>query len=329
MGNRKLNQRQHRRIAENQSKGVRTTGSEGHVETSECNGRIISHFGQQLDVEILSGNDVGKVIRCHQRANLPTLVTGDVVKWRVDTKDAGVVVSRSIRENTFGRYGSNGKFKPVAANLNRVLIAFAVIPKAFMNLIDRYLVAVENLEIQPLLVLNKIDLLDNSRNMSTQKLLSIYKKIGYPIIEVSAKTGQGIHALQKALNGQTTVLVGQSGVGKSSLINRLGLVKLAETASLSGAKDKGVHTTTTSRLYHLETCDLIDSPGIREFGLSNIPAQNVLKGFRELNEFSLTCKYRDCRHGDEKGCSIQQAIKSGDISLDRFESYQRIIKDLS
>jgi len=329
MGNRKLSEKQQQRITENQSQRFCDIDNDKPIDTSNCNGRIISHFGQQLDVEILNGDNVGVVIRCHYRANLPTLVTGDLVKWEADTKDVGVIVSRSVRKNTFGRHDSNGTFKPVAANLNRVLIVFAVIPTTFMNLIDRYLVAVENLKIQPLLVLNKIDLFDNSKNRSTQKLLAIYKKIGYPIIEVSAETGQGIYTLQKALSGQTTVLVGQSGVGKSSLINRLGLEKLTETAGLSKAKDKGVHTTTTSRLYHLETCDLIDSPGIREFSLSSMPAQNVLKGFRELNEFSLACKYTDCRHGSEPGCAIQQAIKSGNISLDRFESYQHILNDLT
>ena len=329
MSNRKLTQKQKLRITENQQKGFSHTDGEFSVATSNCNGRIISHFGQQLDVEVLNGSLVGSILRCHQRANLPPLVTGDLVQWETDTKETGVIVAQSSRKNIFGRYDSNGKFKPIAANLSRVLVVLAVIPEAFLNLIDRYLVAIEHLRLEPLLILNKTDLLENRENSKLENLLSIYRNLGYQLIEVSAKTGSGIQSLEEVLSGHTTVLVGQSGVGKSSLINRLGLDHLTEAGDLSEAKYKGTHTTTTARLYHLETCDLIDSPGIREFGLSNLEAQDILKGFKELNELALLCKYSDRRHGSEPGCGIRRGINNGEITAERFESYQRILSSLS
>ena len=328
MSNRKLSKKQLQRIAENQQKELSNVDGRVSVDISNCNGRIISHFGQQLDVEILKGSAAGSIMRCHQRANLPHLVTGDLVQWVVDTQDTGIIVAQSSRKNIFGRYDSNGKFKPIAANLSCVLIVLAVVPEAFLNLIDRYLVAIERLEILPLLVLNKIDLIENKKNSKLEGLLSIYRNLGYQVFEVSAKNSSGIHSLEEALANQTTILVGQSGVGKSSLINRLGLDKLTQTGELSTAKYKGTHTTTTARLYHMEKCDLIDSPGIREFGLSHIKAQDVIQGFKELNELALLCKFRDCGHDKEPGCGIQQGIINGIIAPERLDSYHRIINSL-
>ena len=328
MSNRKLSKNQLRRIAENQQKELSNVNEVAPIDISNCNGRIISHFGQQLDVEILKGAAAGSILRCHQRANLPHLVTGDLVQWVADTQETGVIVAQSNRKNIFGRYDSNGKFKPIAANLSCVLIVIAVVPEAFLNLIDRYLVAIERLELLPLLVLNKIDLIENKENPKLEALLSIYRNLGYQVFEVSAKTTNGIQSLEEALADQTTILVGQSGVGKSSLINGLGLDKLTQTRELSPAKYKGTHTTTTARLYHMGKFDLIDSPGIREFGLSHIKAQEILKGFKELNELALLCKFRDCGHDKEPGCGIQQGISAGIIAPERLDSYRRIINSL-
>jgi ribosome biogenesis GTPase len=328
MSNRKLSKNQLRRIAENQQKELSNVNEVVPIDISNCNGRIISHFGQQLDVEILKGAAAGSILRCHQRANLPHLVTGDLVQWVADTQETGVIVAQSNRKNIFGRHDPTGRFKPIAANLSCVLIVIAVVPEAFLNLIDRYLVAVERLDLLPLLVLNKIDLIENKENPKLEALLSIYRNLGYQVFEVSAKTTNGIQSLEKALADQTTILVGQSGVGKSSLINRLGLDKLTQTGELSAAKYKGTHTTTTARLYHMGKFDLIDSPGIREFGLSHITAQEILKGFKELNELALLCKFRDCGHDKEAGCGIQQGISTGIIAPERLDSYRRIINSL-
>ena len=325
MSKRRLSEQQRLRIAENQQNELSGADSNPSIIESSCNGRIISHYGQQLDVEILNGENTGAIIRCHQRANLPPLVTGDLVLWEQDSDELGIIIAAAERRNVFGRPDAQAKFKAVAANIDYVLVLFAVLPEPFLNFIDRYLVAIHNLGLDPLLVLNKVDLLNSSPSKKLDKMLSIYRTLDYPVLEVSALQGTGIEALQSKLKEKTTVLVGQSGVGKSSLVNCLGFNQLADVGALSDSKYKGTHTTTTSRLFHLENFDLIDSPGIREFSLGHISADDVLDGFLELKQIATDCKFRDCSHDSEPGCAIQEAIEKGIIFAERFESFQRIL----
>jgi ribosome biogenesis GTPase len=228
----------------------------------------------------------------------------------------------------FARPDAGGKLKPVASNIDIVLVVFAVLPQAFMNLIDRYLVAIAALHLEPLLVLNKIDLLEAGEKDELDNMLSVYEKLGYGVHRISALEGTGIAALETALDGKTTVLVGQSGVGKSSLVNRLGLAEIADVGDLSQGKYKGTHKTTTARLFHLQSCDVIDSPGIREFNMGHINQQQLLDGFVELRNLSGQCKFRDCSHKSEPGCAIQQAVTNGEINADRLDSYFRILQTL-
>ena len=322
---RRLSDQQKSRISEKQQKEFSAAENTSSIQEAKYNGRVVSHFGQQLDVEILTGRNAGTLMRCHQRANLPSLVTGDLVLWEEDTEETGIIIAQAERKNVFGRADKKGQFKPVAANLDCVLIVFAVVPEAFLNLMDRYLVAISQLGLAPVLVLNKVDLLEAQQIEKIDNMLSIYRNLGYPLYEVSALAGTGLEALEHQLLDKTTVLVGQSGVGKSSLINKLGFDRLAEVGGLSDSKYKGTHTTTTSRLFHLRRFDLIDSPGIREFSLGQMGIDEVLNGFIELKEHSSKCKFRDCGHNLEPGCAIQAAIATGEIQRERFESYKRIL----
>ena len=325
MSKRRLSDQQKSRISEKQQKEFSAAENTSSIQEAKYNGRVVSHFGQQLDVEILTGRNAGTLMRCHQRANLPSLVTGDLVLWEEDTEETGIIIAQAERKNVFGRADKKGQFKPVAANLDCVLIVFAVVPEAFLNLMDRYLVAISQLGLAPVLVLNKVDLLEAQQIEKIDNMLSIYRNLGYPLYEVSALAGTGLEALEHQLLDKTTVLVGQSGVGKSSLINKLGFDRLAEVGGLSDSKYKGTHTTTTSRLFHLRRFDLIDSPGIREFSLGQMGIDEVLNGFIELKEHSSKCKFRDCGHNLEPGCAIQAAIANGEIYRERFESYKRIL----
>jgi len=325
MSKRRLSDQQKSRISEKQQKEFSAAENTSSIQEAKYNGRVVSHFGQQLDVEILTGRNAGTLMRCHQRANLPSLVTGDLVLWEEDTEETGIIIAQAERKNVFGRADKKGQFKPVAANLDCVLIVFAVVPEAFLNLMDRYLVAISQLGLAPVLVLNKVDLLEAQQIEKIDNMLSIYRNLGYPLHEVSALAGTGLEALEHQLLDKTTVLVGQSGVGKSSLINKLGFDRLAEVGGLSDSKYKGTHTTTTSRLFHLHRFDLVDSPGIREFNLGQMGIDEVLNGFIELKEHSSKCKFRDCGHNLEPGCAIQAAIATGEIHRERFESYKRIL----
>ena len=334
MSKRRLSKQQQLRIAEKQKKEVNSVeqrGDSAPAIRNKCNGRVISHFGRQLEVESLRPEDRGHVLRCHQRTNLPPLVTGDLVVWEQDSNASGVIVAAEQRRSLFVRPDTTGKPKPVAANIDVVLVVFAVIPEAFMNLIDRYLVAIEGLGLQALLVLNKIDLLkglSEADRGSLDNMLTIYGKLDYRVFQVSTETGAGISELEAALNGKTTVLVGQSGVGKSSLVNRLGLRDVAGVGELSRGKSKGTHKTSTARLFHLKHCDLIDSPGIREFHLGHVSPQELLAGFREMREPASHCNFRDCSHQREPGCAIQAALANGRINQERLDSYFRILNSI-
>ena len=331
MSKRRLSKHQLARISENQRKELGRDES-GQIDSQtaldNCNGRIISHFGQHVDVETLATGDDHRVVRCTLRANLPQLVTGDLVVWTDDGADGGVITALGQRRNFFGRPNSDGRLKAIAANIDLVLVVFASSPTPHVSLIDRYLVAIEQLGLQAVLVLNKLDLLSGEDLQVLDNMLSTYEDIGYPIHKVSAEDGLGIANLDLALSNKTTILVGQSGVGKSSLVNKLNKDSLADVGALSETWDRGTHTTTTSALYHMAGFDLIDSPGIREFGLAHISPQQVFDGFVEFRPLAGSCKFRDCAHSTEPGCAIQAAVESGQISLERLESYFRIIDSL-
>lgn len=329
MSKRRLSGRQQARILENQQKELVDNRSDADASRGHCNGRIISHFGQHLDVESLDPELAGKIVRCHQRANLPSLVTGDLVLWEEDGAKSGVILARGERLNVFGRPDAAGNLRPVAANIDLVLVMIASAPTPHMNLIDRYLVAIEIMGLQPLLILNKVDLIQDEDSADLDNMLSIYEKIGYSPHRVSALSDIGIAQLEDSLRGKTTVLVGQSGVGKSSLINRLGPEIEAKVGALSQTRDQGTHTTTTSTLFHLDSCDLIDSPGIREFGLDHIKREQLFDGFVEFRPLVGKCKFRDCSHRTEPDCALHNALEAGELSQRRFDSYFQILNSLT
>ncbi|WP_136064570.1 small ribosomal subunit biogenesis GTPase RsgA [Modicisalibacter radicis] len=335
MSKRKLSRQQRWRIekiqAERQARATRHDVHESDaLEAGEYGvekpGRVIAHFGRSLDV---GGVDDDALHRCHLRANLDSLVTGDRVVWREASDGSGVVVARDARDNVLERPDPRGQLKPVAANIDQILIVFAVEPAPFANLIDRYLVAAEATGIEPVLVLNKTDLLPADGG-EQGRLLARYEALGYAVIEASTRRDGGLGALHERLTGRTSVFVGQSGVGKSSLIDELLPDAALRIGALSEDSRKGTHTTTTARLYRLPAGgELIDSPGIREFGLSHLDEQQITDGFIEFRDYLGRCRFRDCRHRQEPGCALRDAVERGAISAERFASYRRILDGLA
>jgi ribosome biogenesis GTPase / thiamine phosphate phosphatase len=327
MSKRRLSDQQHRRIAKQhtdaQARASHTPLAEGHLEP-EQEGLLISPLRNQADIECPAS---GRRQRCHLRANLPPVAAGDRVIWRPG-EPTGVVVSLLPRRNQLHRPDAYGKLKLVAANIDRALIILAPEPQAHANLIDRYLVAFADLDIEPVLVLNKSDLLGEQD--PSLVLLRSYQDLGYPVLHLSAKQPQSLADLQQLLSLGTSILVGQSGVGKSSLLQALLPDEVIKVGALSEAVAKGRHTTTHARLYAFPGGGhCIDSPGIREFGLSHLSQDAIAAGFVEFAPYLGHCKFRNCQHQQEPGCALRQALAEGAIGQARFTSYWQIRQSLS
>ena len=291
----------------------------------EQHGLVTAHFGTQVEVEA----DSGQRLRCHLRANLEGLVTGDEVVW-CEGEPTGVIVAQGERRSVLSRPDPYGKLKPIAANIDQIVVVIAPLPEPHANLIDRYLVAAETVNIEPVILLNKTDLLadDPARQAQIDELLAIYPTLGYRILHTCSLAG-GLDELHAALRERTSVFVGQSGVGKSSLVNALLPAAELRVGGLSETTGKGTHTTTTAQLFHLPSGgSLIDSPGIREFGLWHMSREQVEQGFREFRPLLGTCKFRDCQHVHEPGCALLAALAEGVISERRMDSYRHIVASL-
>ena len=250
------------------------------------------------------------------------------VIFSVGDQNTGVVIGQEDRHNVFSRPSPGGELKPVAANIDLVLVVLAPRPLPFLNLLDRYLVAAANLQLTPVILVNKSDLLEGTPDPVIDTVRALYPQLGYAVQTVSARRGSGLHELKTTLAGKTAAIVGQSGVGKSSLVNALSTGLQAEVGNLSEATDKGTHTTTAARLFHLDGFDLIDSPGIREFHLWHISPQQLLDGFVEFRPYLGLCKFRDCGHRSEPGCALLAAVERGELAAARLQSYFRILADL-
>ncbi len=341
MAKRRLTKQQQHRIRKIQEERAKRSGRREQVieqqrEAGELGveqeGLVIAHYGQQLDVEAREGEKAGQLFRCFVRANIDSLVTGDRVVWCPGNEEgAGVIVARHDRATLLQRPDNFGQLKPVAANIDHIVLVIAPEPEPHDNLIDRYLVAAENTGIPAVILLNKADLLTDDNRQGIDALLDRYRRLGYEIRTASARNpADHGDTITRLVKDRTSVFVGQSGVGKSSIIQTLLPDIELKVGALSESTGKGTHTTTTARLFHLDCGgDLIDSPGIREFGLWHMTPGEIEYGFREIRELTGQCRFRDCRHKGEPGCALHQAVQDGRISPERLHSFQRILQDMT
>jgi len=341
MAKRKLTRKQNWRIQKVQEektrrleKKIEQSGENEHL-GPELKGLVVSHFGTFVEVEpegdvegahsALVDNEETNV-RCHFRANIGSIVTGDVVVWRLGKDGYGVIEAVLPRESLLSRPDPRGKLKPVAANIDFIVLVVTPEPTPSSILIDRYLVAAELQDIDVKILLNKTDLLTESNQADIEALLANYERIGYEVMRSSVVMSEGLVVLKERLDNHISAFVGQSGVGKSSLVNSLLPGVDIKVAELSVGSKLGRHTTTNARLFHFpDGGELIDSPGIREFGLWHLSPDRVIEGYRDFQEHIGRCRFRDCKHDREPGCALQVAVENGEVSKQRFDNYFTIV----
>ena len=287
-------------------------------------GRVLRVHGPVSVVE----TDDGRQHRCTVRRLLRTLAidersavaTGDTVWFRPIPGDEGLIERVGPRHGLLTR-ASRGRQHVMVANVDQVVIVMSLVePDLKQHLIDRYLASAEQGGIQPVVCLNKADLVNTE---PFQSLIGLYSQLGIPVVLTSAKTGQGIAWLRDRLRGRETVFAGQSGVGKSSLLNAIQPGLGLRVREVSEVNQKGRHTTTTAELIRLEELGgwVVDTPGIRQFELWDIIPEEVEGFFPELRPFVPLCAYPDCTHTHEDRCAVKRAVQRRQVSAARYTSY--------
>lgn len=286
-------------------------------------GRVIAQHGQHVTLEDEDLN----LQKAAVRQSLGAIVCGDYVYYLLEQNEP-VITTRLPRENHFSRIGFGGHEKILAANIDQLYIVIAPKPEPSPSLIDRYLIAATYFEINVAFILNKKDEIDESVDLS---FMEDYKKLGIPIFETSIFDPTSIDRLNEALKEKTSIFVGQSGVGKSSLTNKLIPTLDLQTQKINASTGLGNHTTSTTTLYHLPMEDsyLIDSPGVRSFNIEHLPISAIDEGFPEFDALTEACKFSNCSHINDPGCTYQEAIHQGLISQRRLDSYLQIKSNMT
>jgi ribosome biogenesis GTPase len=264
---------------------------------------------------------------------------GDEVRY-IDAQDgSGLLVEVLPRRNRLARKtavpmpGAHPFEQVIVANVDQVAPVFAAAnPAPKWNMLDRYLAAVESLELSALVVITKLDLVTDEHGEVDAGLLEVveeYRRIGYPVLLTSSFTGQGLDELRQCLQERTTVFLGKSGVGKTALLNKLQPDLGLRVNEVSRVTGKGRHTTTHLEMFPLDFGGaIVDTPGVREFGLWNVDEDDLALFFREMRPYVGTCKFRlDCRHDDEPGCAVRKAVMAGAISPRRYQSFMKLKED--
>ena len=324
----RLTQQQRARIAQTrQARRLRQADAsvvQSETEAAEQRGRVIVRHGQTVVVD--AG---GESVLCALRQHLDGIACGDHVRWQATEAEKGVVLGIEPRTNVLSRPAFNGQDKPLAANITQLIVVLAVKPKVSGYLLDQYLIVAAQLQIRAVICLNKADLLSLDQQADFRARFAHYAALGHLVIQVSCKVADGLQPLRALLVDHTSILVGQSGVGKSSLINALSAQSATVEGELSAATGLGRHTTSASTLYPLVSGgELIDSPGVRSFRLGKLTRPMLECGYPELSALLGLCRFNDCQHQAEPGCAVQASVAEGAVHPNRLASFQHMAQQL-
>jgi ribosome biogenesis GTPase len=293
------------------------------VAKSSLCGRVLSVHGLASVVQL----EDGRLFRCAIRGLLKDMstdlrhvvVAGDIVWLRPEVGNEGFIERIEPRRQILSRT-SRGRQQILVANVDQlVIVASAAEPNLKPNLIDRFLVEAERMRIEPILCINKIDLVDPADLMP---LVGVYGQMGYQVLLISAATGQGVERLRKLVAGQESVVAGQSGVGKSSLLNAIEPELALRVGAVSRENEKGKHTTTVASLIPLNMGGyVVDTPGIRQFQLWDIVPEEVAGLYRDIRPYVSLCRFPDCTHTHEADCAVKDAVADNRLDARRYESY--------
>ncbi len=325
-----LSHQQKERIAEKQATRKREfASSDDQLSDDELDklkiGQVIVKHGQNIIVN--SEERIG--VKCFSRKNLGNVVCGDEVLWRDIEGDQGIIEAIFDRQTILSRPDKNGREKPIVANITQLIIVLAHLPKPTGYLLDQYLISAEKIGINPIICLNKSDLMEKDEGKRFKGKFNHYLDLGYKIVQVSAKQRTNISLLKNFLQDNISVFVGQSGVGKSSLINCLLPDEMIEEGEISYSTGLGKHTTSFTKLYKLESGgEIIDSPGVRSFELSKMKKSDLELGYPEIRNLVGKCQFSNCTHNQEPNCAIQTAVEKGAIHPDRIASFLHLSSEL-
>ena len=280
---------------------------------TEYQGRVITRYGQRQLVE----DENGKVFQSVSRQNIGFSVAGDRVLFQKTKHDDAIVTAIFPRDSKLKRQD-----KLIAANIDQLWLVVAIEPHYEFELIDRYLIMAENSKLPIGIIVNKIELSENEAYRDFQH----YQSLGYDVHFISVKKQINLDFLKEQLVNKSHIFLGQSGVGKSSLINSLIPDLELRVNEISSKSKLGKHTTTNTTIYHIPSGgDLIDSPGVREFQLENLTEVEIINGFREFKALSGECRFRDCKHINEPNCAVKNALENGKVNKNRYRSYLNIL----
>lgn len=300
--------------------GILTAFGASHIRMPEIEATVIATFSRRMRLRLDDATEVDARIKGKKLKP----VCGDRVRAKpISDEDDWLITAIHKRRNELTRPNARGEKEVLAANVDQLVVVVAATPKPDWFIVDRYLCAAELMGVTAAVVYNKTDL---ETINEIDAALCVYEAIGYPTIKTSVETGDGIDVLGARLQGRTAIIVGQSGVGKSTLINRLSDLAEQKTAEISRKHREGRHTTVNSVMIPLPTGGaVIDSPGVRDYAPLLRAPEEAAFGYREVSNTGRRCQFGNCRHLREPGCAVKEAVDAGKINGRRYESYRRAL----